>query len=43
MDWGKNQTYRQFLKTRPDAQTEAQKEDMSGETRMYGTPIVTVI
>jgi len=38
MDLGKNRTNRQFLKTRPDARTEAQKEDVSGETRTYGKP-----
>jgi len=29
-------THRRCLKYHPDAQTEAQKEDMSGETQMYG-------
>jgi len=29
----------QFLKTRPDTQTEAEKEDVSGKTRTYGNPI----
>jgi len=42
MDWAligaKNRTNCQFLKIRPDARTEAQKEDMSGETRTYGNP-----
>jgi len=38
MDLGKNQTNRQFLKIRPDARTEAQKEDVSGETQTYGNP-----
>jgi len=30
MDLGRNRTNHQFLKTRPDAQTEDQKEDMYG-------------
>ena len=34
----KTRTKRRFLKTRPDARTEAQKEDMSGQTRTYGNP-----
>ena len=38
MDGAKTRTKRRFLKTRPDARTEAQKEDMSGETRTYGNP-----
>jgi len=38
MDWGKNRTNCQFLKICLDAQTEAQKEDVSGETWMYGNP-----
>jgi len=41
MDWGKNQTNwtnRQFLKTRPDAHTEAQKEYVTVETQMCGNP-----
>jgi len=29
MDWGKNWTNRQFFKTRPDAQTETQTEDVT--------------
>ena len=28
-----------FWKTRPDARTGAEKEDVSGETRTYGNPI----
>jgi hypothetical protein len=31
----KTRTNRRFLKTRPDARTDAQKEDVSGETRTY--------
>ena len=27
-----------FWKTRPDARTGAEKEDVSGETRTYGNP-----
>ena len=34
----KTRTYRRFSKTRPDARTEAKKEDVSGETRTYGNP-----
>ena len=41
MDGAKTRTKRRFLKTRPDARTEAQKEDMSGETRTYGNPNYT--
>jgi len=37
---GKNRTNCQFLKTRLDALTEAQKEDVSGETQMYGNPTI---
>jgi len=39
LDWGKNRTNCQFLKIPPDARTEAQKEDMSGETRTNGNPM----
>jgi len=35
---GQKPDNRQFLKTHPDAQTEAKKEDESGETRTYGNP-----
>jgi len=38
LEWGKNWTNCQFLKIHPDASTEAQKEDVSGETRTYGNP-----
>ena len=37
----KTRTNRRFSKTRPDAQTKAKKEDVSGETRTYGNPIWT--
>jgi len=43
MDWAligaKNRTNCQFLKICLDALTEAQKEDVSGETWTYGNPI----
>jgi len=35
----KTQTNHRFLITRQEARTEAQKEDVFGETRMYGNPI----
>jgi len=38
-DWGKNRTNCQFFKTRLDALTEAQKENVSGETQTCGNRI----
>jgi len=32
-----------FRKTRPDARTGAEKEDVSGETRSYGNPTTAVV
>jgi len=36
----KTRTNRRFSKTRPDARTEAKKEDVSGKNRTYGNPNV---
>ena len=39
----KTRTNRRFSKTRPDAQTKAKKENVSGETRTYGNPTRTIL